>query len=148
MTTESLGAALHALSRAHRTTLATLLAPHGLHAGQDLLLLAIWETAGLRQSELADQLGVEPPTITRMLQRLERSGMIERRRDPHDARVVHVHATPRSRLLESSVRRAWTSIDELVIAQLGEREASELRRLAVAAAAAIVSNERGDANRA
>jgi len=144
--TESLGAALHGLSRAHRTMLARLLAPHGLHAGQDLLLLAIWETAGLRQSQLADQLGVEPPTITRMLQRLERSGMIERRRDPHDARVVHVHATPRSRLLESSVRRAWMAIDERVIAQLGERESRDLRRLAIAAAAAIVQDDGEEKN--
>ena len=36
--TAPLGAALHALARAHRTRLAALLAPHGIHPGQDLLL--------------------------------------------------------------------------------------------------------------
>jgi DNA-binding MarR family transcriptional regulator len=138
---DALGTAVHALARAHRTRLGAMLAPHGLHAGQDLLLLAVWDAPGLRQMDLAARLAVEPPTVTRMLQRLERSGMIERRKDPHDARVVRVHATPRSRLLESTVRRAWASLDEMMIGELGERQAQELRQLAIKAAGAISTSE-------
>ena len=127
--TAPLGAALHALARAHRTRLGALLAPHGLHPGQDLLLLAVWAEPGLRQSALASRLGVEPATITRMVQRLERSGLVERRGDQHDARVSRVHPTPRSRLLEPAVRRAWSQLDELMIAELGE-DADMLQALA------------------
>jgi DNA-binding MarR family transcriptional regulator len=130
---------LHALARAHRARLGALLAPHGLHAGQDLLLLAVWDAPGLRQAALAEQLGVEPPTVTRMVQRLERGGMIERRVDPHDGRVVLVYPTPRSRLLESTVRRAWTSLDELVIGALGDTDAARLQRLAAAAILALTA---------
>ncbi len=139
MTPDTLGPTLHALARAHRARLGALLAPHGLHAGQDLLLLAVWDAPGLRQAALAEQLGVEPPTVTRMVQRLERGGMIERRVDPHDGRVVLVYPTPRSRLLESTVRRAWTSLDELVIGALGDTDAARLQRLAAAAILALTA---------
>jgi DNA-binding MarR family transcriptional regulator len=119
--------------------LAALLAPHGVHAGQDLLLLAVWSAPGLRQAALAAKLGVEPPTVTRMVQRLERSGLIERRRDPHDARVLCVHPTPRSRLLESTVRRAWSEVDAQLVAALGEEDGERLRRLAERATRALRS---------
>jgi DNA-binding MarR family transcriptional regulator len=141
MTPDTLGPTLHALARAHRARLGALLAPHGLHAGQDLLLLAVWDAPGLRQATLAEQLGVEPPTVTRMVQRLERGGMIERRVDPHDGRVVLVYPTPRSRLLESTVRRAWTSLDELVIGALGDTDAARLQRLAAAAILALTAGK-------
>jgi len=133
MTPDALGPTLHALARAHRARLAALLAPHGLHPGQDLLLLAIWNTPGMGQSDLATHLGVEPPTVTRMVQRLERAGMVERRPDPHDARGRLVFATPRSRMLEPMVRRAWSSLDELLIGELGDAEARKLQKLAEAA---------------
>lgn len=137
MTDHALGPALHALARSHRARLAALLAPHGIHAGQDVLLLAIWEEPGLSQAALAVRLGVEPPTITRMLQRLERSGLVERRADPHDARVLRVHPTPRSRLLEGTVRRAWAQLDEVLVAELGESAAARLRELARAGTSAL-----------
>ncbi|MGH7523160.1 MAG: MarR family winged helix-turn-helix transcriptional regulator [Gemmatimonadales bacterium] len=141
MTRDNLGATLWALARVHRGKLAGLLAPLGLHAGQDLLLLAVWDTPGLRQVALAGILGVEPPTVTRMVQRLERGGLIERRPDPHDGRVMLVYPAPRSRLLESTVRRAWNDVDHLMIHKLGEADAARLRRLATAAVTAL---ETGD----
>ena len=134
---DGLGPALHALARAHRSHLGALLAPHGLHPGQDLLLLAVWDTPGIRQTELAAHLGVEPPTVTRMLQRLERGGMVERRANPLDARARLVHPTPRSRMLESMVRRAWASLDELLIAELGSADALKLQKLARTATLAL-----------
>lgn len=137
MTADALGPTLHALARAHRARLGALLAPHGLHPGQDLLLLAVWDMPGIRQATLAEQLGVEPPTVTRMVQRLERGGMLERRADPLDGRAQLVHPTPRSRLLESTVRRAWSSLDELLIDALGRAEALRLQKLGAAAATAL-----------
>ncbi len=132
----SLGQAVHALARAHRSRLTTLLAPHGIHPGQDQLLFAIWVEPGLRQAALAARLGVEPATVTRMLQRLEKSGLIERRADRHDGRVLRVHPTPRSRLIEPAVRRAWDQLDEMMVEALGG-DAGRLQRLARAASVAL-----------
>lgn len=139
MTAPALGPTLQALTRAYRTRLGALLSSHGLHAGQDLLLLALWDSPGMRQSALAERLGVEPPTVTRMLQRLERGGMIERRPDPHDGRAMLVHPAPRSRLIEPTVRRAWASLDETLIAALGDSDAARLQRLAHRAVLALDS---------
>jgi DNA-binding MarR family transcriptional regulator len=132
----TLTATLHALARAHRQRTADLLAPHGLHAGQDLLLIAVWDAPGLRLSALARQLDVEPPTVTRMVQRLERGGMLERRPDRHDGRAACVFPTARSRLLESTVRRVWTTLEMELTAALGPADAERLQRLLSVAVAA------------
>jgi DNA-binding MarR family transcriptional regulator len=124
----SLAPTLLAFSRALRARHAELLAPHGLHPGQDVLLMALWREGGQRQSDLAHRLGVEPPTITRMVQRLERGGLIDRRPDPDDARAVRLHATPRARLLEAVVRRVWSELDALVSDAVGTSEAARLGR--------------------
>lgn len=132
---------LAALARAHRARLGRLLATHGLHAGQDGLLIELWRTPGQRPAELARHLDVEPPTITRMVARLERSGLVERRPDPNDARAVRLYPTPRSRLLEASVRRARAELDDQILSALGATDGERLQRLAVAALAALTSLE-------
>jgi DNA-binding MarR family transcriptional regulator len=127
MSTEPhLGDLLQQVARARRTRLATYLAPHGLHPGQEGVLLLLWSHPGLRQADLARRLGVEAPTVTRMLQRLERAGLVERRADAHDGRLVRVHPTPRARLLEGVVRRAVAEVDGVLTAELGIAETSTL----------------------
>lgn len=125
-----LGSTLHGLGRAHRRAIEALLAPHGIHAGQDAVLLLLWQQPGIRLSTLATQLGVERPTVTRMVQRLERAGLVERTRDPQDGRAWRVSPTPRSRLLEAGVRHAWRQVDERIIERLGVSDAELLGRLA------------------
>ena len=98
--------------------------------------MAVWGEPGMRQGMIANRLGVEPATITRMLQRLEKSGLVERRDDPHDARVFRVHPTPRSRLLEPAVRRAWAQLDEQLSTALGH-DAERLLQLATRARTAL-----------
>lgn len=124
-----LGALLQRAAREHRRQLATLLAPHGLYPGQDALLLLVWDGPGMRQSELADALAVEPATVTRMLQRLERGGMIERRPDVHDGRATRIHPTPRSRLIEATVRRVWAQVEEEMRQALGANDDVLVQRL-------------------
>lgn len=135
----SLTELLHACHRAHRARLAALLAPHGLHPGQDTLLAAVWSEPGLRQVTLAERLGVEPATVSRVVERLERGGLLERRRDPHDARLWRIHPTPRSRLLEAMVRRNWRELEDVIVAALGTADAEQLGRLLGATAAALAA---------
>jgi MarR family transcriptional regulator for hemolysin len=54
---------------------------------------------GLKQSELAEMLDLQPITLTRLLDRLGDSGLIERRPDPHDRRVNRLFLTPAARPL-------------------------------------------------
>ena len=56
-----------------------------------MALVELWQDDGLRCGDLADRLGVEPPTVTRTLRRLESCGLVERRADPEDARSLRVY---------------------------------------------------------
>jgi DNA-binding MarR family transcriptional regulator len=133
----SLSRTLLLLARALRVRQGLALAPHGLHPGQDALMIEIWDTPGLGQTTLAERLGVEPPTVTRMVRRLERAGLLERRRDPDDARGRTVYPTPRSRLIEGSVRRSVEDIGGGLERALGPEGAAVLSDLASRAAAVL-----------
>lgn len=124
--------AVLAFARQLRARHAALLAPHGLHPGQDALLMELWREPGLRQADLAARLGVEAPTVTRMVQRLERGGLVDRRPDADDARAMRIHPTPRARLLEAVIRRVWVELDAMLVAAVGRLEAERLGRLAAA----------------
>ena len=51
---------------------------------------------GVRQIELAEALDVEPITLCRMIDRLEESALVERRRDPDDRRAWRIHLTAKA----------------------------------------------------
>jgi DNA-binding MarR family transcriptional regulator len=79
----------------------------GLYQGQPWMLKMLWEHNGMIQSELADRLDRSPSTITKMVQRMERSGFVERRPDPDDERVSRVHLTDAGRRIQSDVEHIW-----------------------------------------
>ena len=74
-----------------------LLEPMGLTHPQYLVMLALWEEAPLKVSELARRLSLEPATLSPLLKRLEAGGMITRGRDPKDDRALAVSLTPKGR---------------------------------------------------
>ncbi len=121
---ESTAYVLARLCKAHRGNVGELLEKLGLHVGQEMVLLELWEKDGLRGGELAERLGVEPPTVTKMLRRLEGCGLVERRRDPSDARSFRVYLTGEGRSLEGPVARCWETVEERTLAGMspGERE--------------------------
>ncbi|MGC9022815.1 MAG: MarR family winged helix-turn-helix transcriptional regulator, partial [Dissulfurimicrobium sp.] len=66
------------------------LSQYNLTCAQFCVLMKLFDGDGLTQTELADRLYIENPTLVRTLDRLEASGLIERRRSPRDRRVYHV----------------------------------------------------------
>ena len=87
------------VSRLHHTRAHALLRDIGLHRGQPPLLFALWDEDGQSQAALAERLGIAPATLTRMVQRMERAGFVERRADPADERLSRVHLTEAGRAL-------------------------------------------------
>ena len=125
------GFTLAKVCKAHRANVGELLAEHGLHVGQEMVLVELWQDDGLRGGELAARLGVEPPTITKMLRRLEACGLVERRPDPSDARSFRVHLTDRGRALEEPVGRCWERAEEMILAGLNKAERRSFRDLLI-----------------
>ena len=101
-----------------------LLEPMGLTHPQYLVMLALWEEAPLKVSELARRLSLEPATLSPLLKRLEASGLVRRDRDPRDDRALAVSLTPRGTRLRARAER----IPPAVIDRLG-MDVAELEEL-------------------
>jgi MarR family transcriptional regulator, organic hydroperoxide resistance regulator len=117
------------LAKVHRNYASTLLANFGLYVGQELLLMHLWQSDGLSQSELVERLQVEPPTLSKMLQRLEGCGLVERRRDPEDTRICRAYLTDSGRSLQRPVEHCWRQLEAKTLANLTLEERVLLRRL-------------------
>ncbi len=126
------GPVSHAISRVarlHRIAAGRLLRQMGLHPGQEFLMMHLWDSGAVRQSELIKAVGLDPSTVTKMLQRLEQSGHVRRRPDPCDRRASLVEATDASCGLLVEVRRAWSELELQTLDGLDDDERTELARL-------------------
>lgn len=99
----------------------------GLQRAQALILFQLWQEDGLAQNELAQALRVTPATATGSLQRMERQGWIERRRDEVDQRIIRVHVTGKARALQREVRSALQELDDELSSALSGNERRVLR---------------------
>lgn len=77
--------AIFRAARVHRITAGSLLRETGLYPGQELLMMQLWERGEERQMDLIKTLGLDPSTVTKMLQRLEQSGFVTRKPSPSTA---------------------------------------------------------------
>ncbi|MDY0340381.1 MAG: MarR family transcriptional regulator [Coriobacteriia bacterium] len=105
------------------------LADQASHPGQAGCLLALSNSGGMSQSELAETLHVSRPTVTVMLQKLEAAGAIERRTDEHDQRVTRLFLTPDGAELAGRMRTVHANIINTTIGYLSEADQRELLRL-------------------
>ncbi|GIH89461.1 MarR family winged helix-turn-helix transcriptional regulator [Planobispora siamensis] len=92
-------------SRGHRVLLASLLAEIDLYPGQDRTLFTLWENGPQSQNALARRLGIDVSTMTKTLQRLERSGFISRSPSPSNRRISIVSTTPKGDALRPELYR-------------------------------------------
>jgi DNA-binding MarR family transcriptional regulator len=84
----------------------------GLHHAQGMILSQLWQQEGMAQNVLARVLYIRPPTMTNTLQRMERGGWIERRRDIADQRIVRVYLTGKAKALRSETRASFLELDK------------------------------------
>jgi len=106
---DNLGFRIAAAGRVLRASADTALAPLGIAAPSYGVLLRLAEDDGLSQGDLARRQSVEPPSMCRMVDRLQRDGLVRRRRDADDRRVVRVHLTDRGREV---IARGSTLLDD------------------------------------
>jgi len=100
----------------------------GLYAGQEKFLLLLWEQDGLTQSQIAEQMCVEHATVTQVLERLERAGLIQRCRDEKDGRISRVYLTDKGRALQEPVQRLWSEWEAQALVGFTQEEKLLLRR--------------------
>ena len=80
-------------NRSYKRTVHRKLDEVGMHAGQPFVLLDVRAHTGVFQKELSINRRVQPATVTNMLARMEKAGLIQRRHDEADQRRVKVYIT-------------------------------------------------------
>jgi len=126
---ESLDRLFSQICRLKHARVHTLYEALGLYRGQSRMLRALWDQEGLTHTELSRQLRVQPATITKMLQRMEKAGFVERRQDPDDQRVSRVYLTAAGQAVREDVQQVWRRLEEEAFASFTEEEGLLLRRL-------------------
>ncbi len=91
--------------------------------------MLLWDQDDRPQSELVGLLGVEAPTVTKTLQRLEQQGLVARHRPAANRRTVVVSLTDRGRSLHREVQQLWAALEEATTASLTETERQGLSQL-------------------
>lgn len=86
------------LTRTIRAAFDTRVERYGLTFARARLLTAIGRDEGASQAKLAATLGIETPTLKRLLDALEQQGLAERRPLPGDARKHAVHLTEAAKI--------------------------------------------------
>jgi MarR family transcriptional regulator, transcriptional regulator for hemolysin len=110
----------------------------GITRAQWVVLVRLDRFEGLKQSELADMLDLQPITLTRLLDRLCRSGLIERRSDPNDRRANRLYLTASARPL---LKQLGDLGDKLMATALAGVERESIERM-VAQLAIVKENLR------
>jgi DNA-binding MarR family transcriptional regulator len=81
---------------------------------------------GVNQGALADLLEVEPITLCRMIDRLEESGLVERRRDPSDRRAWQLFLTDKSKPILDDLRAMAEELFDQVLLGIDETDRAVL----------------------
>ena len=87
------GFLLHDVARLMRNAYDRRIRKLGLTRAQWWVLTHLYRSNGVTQTELAETLEIEKPTLGRLLDRLEAKGWVRREHDASDRRVWHVHLT-------------------------------------------------------
>ena len=138
---ETVGHLLHETARVWRHKLDQRLQPLGLSQAK-------WRTIAhlargqMTQRDLAERLGIEEPTLARLLTRLESGGWIKRENSQHDRRCKTVHLQPKSSQLLQRIEDTARELRHELLATISSRDLqtclnvlSEIRRKPAAAEA-------------
>ena len=114
------------LGKAIREAFSALLAEHGCTIPTWAVLCEAHNAPGLSQVQLAAQIGIEGPTLTRHLDKLSHEGLVERRRDASDRRIVRVALTSTGEQRWEELKDVRTHFDQRLTAGLDHEHTAVL----------------------
>ena len=127
--TESIGFILNDSARLYRRAFNARVKDSGITALQWRLITYLKRHAGIRQGPLAELIEVEPITLTRIVDRMEEAGWVERVADPKDRRARLLHPTDKSREIVEPLRAIVNALVADMAEGLTKREQDLLAQL-------------------
>jgi DNA-binding MarR family transcriptional regulator len=101
---------------------------HGITRAQWAVLAKLERTEGLKQSELAELMEMQPITLTRLIDRLCANDLIERREDARDRRANRLYLRPAARPLLQKLGELRAEITQTALGHMNTAEAADLVR--------------------
>lgn len=106
------------VSRRWRARLDERLRHTGLTQARWIVLLQLSQAGAISQRELAERVGVEGPTLVRVLDRLEEQGLVARRASDADRRVRSIHLTDSAKPLLAEIQRIADALRRELLADV------------------------------
>ncbi|SER42273.1 DNA-binding transcriptional regulator, MarR family [Faunimonas pinastri] len=113
--TETAISLLLRVAKSHRSKRASALASRALHPGQDSVLLLLDGQDGCTMGDVAVSLGVQPPTVTKLVGRLIAAGLVRRHGVAGDQRKAAVFLTESGRQEVDAIQKIWVAIAETAL---------------------------------
>ncbi|HEY3633372.1 MAG TPA: MarR family transcriptional regulator [Jatrophihabitantaceae bacterium] len=113
-------------SKLLRTAADDAMSVHGVRVGQNIILEALWADDGLTPGQIAQRVGLATPTVVNTVTRMEQAGLVVRRSDPQDARLVRIQLTDRGRALRDVIGAARDELARHATATLTKDERRHL----------------------
>jgi len=116
-------------SQAYIRVLSDELSPHGITFRQCQVLSILTKEGELSQAELAERMGLEPPTLVGVIDRMERGGWIARGACQTDRRKWLVQLTPAAREIWNTVAKCASVVRKRATKGLSEQQLKSLRSI-------------------
>lgn len=125
----SVGWALIQAARLHRARTGDRLAKIGLFAGQEQVVQVLASAGTMTMGDLAALLRVRPPTASKTVTRLAALGIVERRAEAGDGRVVRVRLTEAGLAKAQAIEQIQEDVEEELLDHLDKGDRRRLRKL-------------------
>jgi len=123
---KSIGFLVHEVARLFRRRFEDEARTHGVTLPQWRALVEIYKTDGISQVSLAGLIDTDPMTMSGILDRLEKRGLVERYPDPNDSRAKLARMTSEGEALVSTARNVGRELYENALNGLSQTERDEL----------------------
>jgi MarR family transcriptional regulator, transcriptional regulator for hemolysin len=117
-----LGFLVHDVSRLRRSVVDRVLKPLGVTRSQWWVLAFLSRRDGMAQVSLADELDLGKVALGGLVDRLEASGLVDRRSDPADRRVKRVYLTKLGTKLIKEMRTCSADAEMLILAGIDDAD--------------------------
>lgn len=128
LTQQSLGFVLNDVARMWRRAFNRRVQELGLTQVQWQALAHISLNKGMRQSQLADILEVQPISVARLIDRMEASGWICRKPDPKDRRAINLYPTEKAEPILKKMQAYAADLRAFALDGLSEKDQNALRQ--------------------
>lgn len=119
---EQFAESVHMLAHAWRTELDRRLRPLGFSHSRWLLLLHLSRNDGCTHQQLAQHMGIEAPTLVKLVDHLEKEGLLRRCVSETDRRVKHLHLSDAGKQVVVDIRSNAAELRKDILSETSKEE--------------------------